>query len=182
MTERTLGAVRKRLRAGQRACWMADSSHGPCPPDFFDIFAQLLAEVVEVEVDSTKPLLLCLGSRARGSRRSRRCPGGRGRRRRGRARRGLVILKIGRVLELVFRPRHFQLDVARVVRLAVRSLVGVATTGIGRDSVECAHVNGDALCADAEEPAYACAYDHDVALQLSRAGVRLAYLLNQALK
>ncbi len=53
MTERTLGAVRKRLRAGQRACWMADSSHGPCPPDFFAIFAQLIAEVVEVEVDST---------------------------------------------------------------------------------------------------------------------------------
>jgi hypothetical protein len=57
MTERTLGAVRKRLRAGQRACWMVDSSHGPCPPDFFDIFAQLVAEVVEVEVevDSTVP-------------------------------------------------------------------------------------------------------------------------------
>src|SRR6266436_1013720 len=157
MTERTLGAVRKRLRAGQRACWMADSSHGPCPPDFFDIFAQLLAEVVEVEVDSTKPLLLCLGSRARGSRRSRRCPGGRGRRSRGRARRGLVILKIGRVLELVFRPRHFQLDVARVVRLACRGVV-VVTAGIDRDSVECAHVNGDVLCANAEEPAYA--YDH----------------------
>ena len=36
---------------------MADSSHGPCPPDFFDIFAQLVAEVVEVEVevDSTVP-------------------------------------------------------------------------------------------------------------------------------
>src|SRR6267378_357233 len=110
MTERTLGAVRKRLRAGQRACWMVDSSHGGC-----------------------------------------------GRRRRGRARRGLLILKIGRVLELVFRPRHFQLDVARVVRVACRSVV-VVTAGIDRDSVECAHVNGDVLCANAEEPAYA--YDH----------------------
>ena len=32
---------------------MADSSHKPCPPDFFDIFAQLLAEVVKAEVDSS---------------------------------------------------------------------------------------------------------------------------------
>jgi hypothetical protein len=51
-------------------------------------------------------------------RRSRRCPGRRGRRCRGRARRGLVILKIGRVLEPVFRPCHFQLDVGRVELLA----------------------------------------------------------------
>src|SRR6266446_2630359 len=158
MTERTLGAVRKRLRAGQHACWMADSSHGPCPPDFFAIFAPLLAEVVEVEVDSTQPLLLCLRSRGRGSRRSRGRPGGRGRRRRGRAGRGLVILKIGRVLELVFRPRHFQLDVGRVVRAAGRSVVAVLTAGIGRHSVECTHVNGNVLRANAEEPAYA--YDH----------------------
>ena len=111
---------------------MADSSHEPCPPDFFDIFAQLLAEVVEVEVDSTQPLLLWQGSRARGSRRSRRRPSGRGRRRRGRARGGHVVLKIGRVLELVFRPRHFQLDVARVVRVACGSVV-VVTAGIDRD-------------------------------------------------
>src|SRR6266436_4754175 len=135
---------------------MADSSHQPSPPDFFDIFAQLLAEVVEVEADSTKPLLLCLRSLARGSRRSRRRPGGRGRRRRGRARGGPVILKIGRVLELVFRPRHFQLDVARVVRGG--SVVDVVTAGISRDDVECAHINGDVLRAYAEEPAYA--YDN----------------------
>src|SRR6266436_3875644 len=51
--------------------------------------------------------------------------------------RGLVILKIGRVLELVFRPRHFQLDVGPVVRVAGRSVV--LTAGIGRHNVECAH-------------------------------------------
>src|SRR5258708_17400230 len=136
---------------------MADSSREPCPPDFFDIFPQLLAEVVEVEADSTQPLLLCLGSRARRSRRSRRRPGGRGRRRRGRARGGLVILKIGRVLELVFRPRHFQLDFGRVVPVPGRSFVAVATAGIGRDGIECGHVNGDILCAEAEESAYAYA-------------------------
>src|SRR6266436_8675349 len=153
MTERTLGAVRKRLRAGQRAAGWRTAATGRALP----ISSTYSLSYSPRSSKSTKPLLLCLGSRARGSRRSRRCPGGRGRRRRGRARRGLVILKIGRVLELVFRPRHFQLDVARVVRLACRGVV-VVTAGIDRDSVECAHVNGDVLCANAEEPAYA--YDH----------------------
>src|SRR5258708_24512848 len=134
---------------------MADSSRGPCPPDFLATFAQLIAEVVEVEVDSTNH---CYCAWGRGSRRSRRRPGGCGRRRRARAGRGLVILKIGRVLELVFRPRHFQLDVGRVVRAAGRSVVAILTAGIGRHSVECTHVNGNVLRANAEEPTYA--YDH----------------------
>src|SRR5258707_13609841 len=108
------------------------------------------AEVVEV--DSTQPVLLCLWSRGRGSRRSRRRPVGPRQRRRGRAGRGLVILKIGRVLELVFRPRHFQLDDGRVVRVAVRS-VGV-TAEIGRENVEVRYVNCEVLRANAQEPAY----------------------------
>src|SRR6266481_466652 len=41
-------------------------------------------------------------------------------------------LQIGRVPELVFRPRHFQLDAARVVRVACRSVV-VVNAGIDRD-------------------------------------------------
>src|SRR5215470_15902930 len=137
MTERTLCVVQNRLRPAGAAAGSAAAHR--------DRASEL-----------TYPALLGLRSRGGRSRRSRRLAGRCGRRRRARTGRSLVILKIRRVLELVFRPRHFQLDHGRVVRVAGRRIVLIA--GVGGHDVERAHVNGDVLRTNTKEPAYA--YDH----------------------
>src|SRR5262245_34761183 len=83
-----------------------------------------------------------------------------------RACRRLVILEIRRVLELVLGPADFELDHGGVVIAADHG--GVATSagaaaGVGGNRLECAHIDGDTLFADAEEPAHA----HDQAEDLA---------------
>src|SRR5262245_64910419 len=74
-----------------------------------------------------------------------------------RACRRLVILEVRRVLELVLGPADFELDHGGVVIAADHG--GIATSagaapGVGGNRLECAHIDGDTLFADSEEPAH----------------------------
>src|SRR5262245_39952323 len=76
-----------------------------------------------------------------------------------RACRRLVILEVRRVLELVLGPADFELDHGGVVIAAghggIATRAGAAAAaGVGGNRLECAHIDGDALFADAEESAH----------------------------
>src|SRR5215468_5190629 len=110
-----------------------------------------------------------LASRRRSVRPRRHAGGRRPARAARRACRRLVVLEVRRVLELLLGPADFELDHGGVVVAAghggiATSAGAAAAAGVGGNRLECAHIDGDALFADAEESAHTHDQPEDLAV------------------
>src|SRR5262249_49313935 len=114
--------------------------------------------------------------RRRRTRPRRHSGGRRAARRAGRACRGLVILEVRRVLELILCPSHFELGHCRIITARGHGVAATsrAAASAGRNRLERAHVDCDILLADAEEPAHAHDQPEDLAVLIEQHVIHIA--------